>query len=115
MEKSSLIILARAQLTAAHDSGSGRSAHTLYGGHQHALRQTLIALTAGARLADHESPGEATLQVLQGHVRLTSSTTRCDGTPGDHLVIPPSRHGLEAIEDSVVLLTVVKSVQPQQS
>lgn len=115
MQKSSLIGLSRAQLTAAHDSGSGRSAHTLYGGHQHALRQTLIALAAGARLADHESPGEATLQVLQGHVRLTSSDTQCDGIPGDHLVIPPSRHGLDAIEDSVVLLTVVKSVVPQQS
>ncbi|BDX31914.1 LuxR family transcriptional regulator [Mycobacterium antarcticum] len=115
MAKNALISLARAQLTAAHDSGSGRSAHTLYGGPHHALRQTLMALTAGSRLSDHESPGEATLQVLQGHVRLTSSNARCDGIAGDHLVIPPSRHGLDAIEDSVVLLTVVKSVQPPQS
>ena len=32
--------------------------------------------------------------------------------PGDHIVIPRTRHGLEAIEDSVVLLTVVKPVGP---
>jgi quercetin dioxygenase-like cupin family protein len=49
------------------------------------------------------------LQVLQGRVELTAPNTRWDGTPGDHLVIPASRHGLHAIEDSVVLLTVAKA------
>jgi hypothetical protein len=61
MDKVSLTALGRQHLAAAHDAHSGRSAHTVYGGHQHALRQTLIALTAGSRLDDHESPGEATL------------------------------------------------------
>ena len=42
------------------------SAHTVYGGHQHTLRQTLIALTAGTSLDDHDSPGEATIRVLHG-------------------------------------------------
>jgi hypothetical protein len=47
MDKVSLTALGRQQLAAAHDAHSGRSAHTVYGGHQHTLRQTLIALTAG--------------------------------------------------------------------
>ncbi|HYO04566.1 MAG TPA: LuxR family transcriptional regulator [Mycobacterium sp.] len=114
MTKTSLSTLVEEQLTAARDSGSGRSAHTVYGGHQHSLRQTIIALTAGTALADHESPGDATLQVLHGHVRLTSVDAHCDAAAGDHVVIPPCRHGLEAVDDSVVMLTVVKSVRPEE-
>lgn len=110
MDKISLTAIARQQLAAAYRAASGRSAHTVYGGHQHTLRQTLVALTAGSALSDHGNPGEATLQVLQGHVRLTAPDTSWEGAPGDHLVIPPSRHGLHAEEDSVVLLTVAKSV-----
>jgi len=113
MDKTSLTALGRQHLAAAHNAHSGRSAHTVYSGHQHALRQTLIALTAGTRLDDHDSPGEATLQVLRGRVRLTSADTYWDGRPGDHLVIPAARHGLHALGDSVVLLTVAKSVQRQ--
>lgn len=63
MDKISLTALAREQLAAAHRAASGRSARTVYGGHQHALRQTVVALTAGSSLSDHDSPGEATLQV----------------------------------------------------
>ena len=66
MDKVSLTALGRQHLAAAHDAHSGRSAHTVYGGHQHTLRQTLIALTAGTSLDDHDSPGEATIQVLHG-------------------------------------------------
>ena len=111
MDKVSLTALARQHLAVARDAHSGRSAHTVYGGHLRALRQTLIALTAGTRLDDHESPGEATLQVLYGRIRLTSADTSADGQPGDHLVIPAIRHGLHAVDDCVVLLTVAKSVQ----
>ena len=113
MDKISLTAVARQELAAAHRSENGRAAHTVYGGHQHTLRQTLVALTAGTSLADHDSPGEATLQVLQGRVELTAPNTSWDGTTGDHLVIPASRHGLHAVEDSVVLLTVAKAV-PQK-
>ena len=74
MEKISLTALARQHLAAARAASSGRSAHTIYGGHEHCLRQTLMAMTAGSDLDDHESPGESTLQVLQGRVRVTNST-----------------------------------------
>ncbi|OBA97732.1 LuxR family transcriptional regulator [Mycobacteriaceae bacterium 1482268.1] len=112
MNKVSLTALAREQLEIARATNSGRSSHTVYGGHEHSLRQTLIALKAGCGLDDHESPGEATLHVLNGRVRITNAEVHWDGRPGDHIVIPLSRHGLQAIEDSAVLLTVVKPVGP---
>ena len=106
MEKRSLTALSRQHLAKARESSNGRSAHTVYGGHEHVLRQTLVALTAGSALDEHSSPGEATLQVLQGRVELVSATATWDGAPGDHLTIPSARHSLNAVEDSVVLLTV---------
>jgi quercetin dioxygenase-like cupin family protein len=112
MNKVSLIALAREHLETARAARSGRSAQTVYGGHEHSLRQTLIALTAGSQLDEHESPGEATLQVLHGRVTVTNAQVHWDGSPGDHIAIPQSRHGLRAVEDSVVLLTVAKAVGP---
>lgn len=70
------------------------------------MRQTLIALVAGRSLGEHESPGEASLQVLVGTVRLTAGDEVWEGGPGGHVVIPPKRHDLHAETDAVVLLTV---------
>lgn len=109
MEKRSLTALARQLLADAHAASSGRAARAVYGEHEHVLRQTLVALLAGRRLQEHDSPGEATLQVLTGRVRLVTPDASWDGAPGDHLDIPPARHALEAVEDSVVLLTTAKA------
>ncbi len=94
-------------LASAREASSGRAADTIHGGHEHALRQTVIALLAGHELAEHESPGEATLQVLAGRVRLTSGDGAWEGEVGELAVIPDARHALYAVEDSAVLLTVV--------
>ncbi len=105
MDAASLTTLAHEHLALAREASSGRSAHTIYGGHEHHLRQTLIALAAGRQLGEHENPGEATLQVLVGRVRLVAGDVECVGGAGDFIVIPPARHHLDAEEDSVVLLT----------
>ena len=106
MQTQSLTTLAAEQLEVARTASSGRSAVTVYGGREHDLRQTLIALAAGNSLGEHDSPGEATLQVLQGHVRLHADDDSWDGRTGDYVLIPPSRHDLEAVTDAAVLLTV---------
>ncbi len=106
MQKESLTALVRHHLETASTASSGRSAHTIYGGHERSLRQTLIALRAGSNLNEHENPGEATVQVLHGRVTLVAGDTKWNGSPGDLMTIPESRHALEAVEDSVVLLTV---------
>lgn len=108
MEKSSLTALARQQLDLAQQASSGRSSQTVYGGHEHTLRQTVIALAAGQVLDEHENPGEATVHVLQGRVRLAAAGTSWEGSRGDLLVVPDSRHTLEALDSAVVLLTVAK-------
>ena len=108
MQKFSLDAIAREQAKRASAAKSGRSAETVFGGHEHVLRQTVIALTAGSALDEHENPGEATIQVLRGRVRLTAGQTTWDGRTGDLLVVPDARHALEATEDSAILLTVSK-------
>jgi quercetin dioxygenase-like cupin family protein len=108
MQKYSLTALAREQLELARASSSGRSASTIYGGHEHVLRQTLIAMIGGRRLDEHANPGEATVQILSGRVNLVSAGNVWNGSPGDLLIVPDSIHSLEAVEDSVVVLTVAK-------
>jgi quercetin dioxygenase-like cupin family protein len=116
MDVTFLTVLAEEQLTAARQTHSGRAARTVHGGHEHALRQTVLALLAGHELAEHDSPGEATLQVLRGRVRLTTTTGDAwEGAVGDQVTIPPERHALAAVEDSAVLLTVVSPRPPGET
>ena len=108
MQKTSLQALGRQLRRAAGDTGSGRAADTVHGGHEKALRQTVVALMAGQALAEHESPGEATVLVLDGRVRMIAGEDSWEGREGDLIIVPPARHRLEAMTDATVLLTVVK-------
>lgn len=107
VRKFSIEAVARQQLTAARESASSRAATTVVGGHEQALRQTVLGLTAGASLAEHDNPGEATLFVISGRVALTADGNEWEARTGDMLVIPSARHVLRAEEDSAVLLTSV--------
>lgn len=91
---------------AAGAAPAGRAARSLPVPPGGGLRQTVLALVAGARLQEHESPGAATLQVLRGRVRLAADVDRWELGELDLLAIPARRHGLEALTDAVVLLTV---------
>lgn len=91
-------------LDAARQQASGRASRTMHSGKH--LRQTLIALIAGTRMSEHQSPGDATLMCLRGQVTLHSgerSVTIADGTLVD---VPPQRHDLVADVDALVILTV---------
>src|SRR5829696_6022357 len=110
MQKVSLDALARQQITLAGSAGGGHTADTVFGGHEKVLRQTVIGMVAGARLAEHNNPGEATVLVLNGHVRLAAAGLSWEGHRGDLLIVPDSRHSLEAVGDSAVLFTVARPV-----
>ncbi|MFC5667266.1 cupin [Kitasatospora misakiensis] len=98
------------QLVAEHaaraaESPHGRSAHLVL--HDGVLRQTVIALTAGTSLDEHNAPAAASLQVLRGRVSLTIAGRREELSTGQLQTVPQERHGLLAHVDSVVLLTAV--------
>ena len=48
------------------------------------------------------------MQVLEGRVLLKAGEVSWNGSAGDLMTIPDGLHSLDAVEDSVVLLTVVK-------
>jgi quercetin dioxygenase-like cupin family protein len=108
METTSLAAAAGQQMRLARDSKSGRAARTIIGGSGSSLRHTVVALTAGTTLAENENPGEATVLVLEGRVRLVAAEADRCGREGDLLVVPQSRHSLQALTDATVMLTVAK-------
>ena len=105
MDVVSLTATADEQLASARESNSGRAAHTVYGGHEHFLRQTVIALVGGRETSVHRSPGEATLLVLRGALKVTAGDDSWQGAVGDFLIIPAGTHSVLALEDSVMLLS----------
>ncbi|UKD57381.1 cupin domain-containing protein [Amycolatopsis sp. FU40] len=101
---SSIDAVAAELLSEARVHGSRRAARTLVSGTSQ--RATLIALGDGAELAEHDSPPAATLQVVDGTVRLHTQDAEWTLERGQLAVVPPERHGLQALGDAVVLLTV---------
>ncbi|QCU77315.1 cupin [Citricoccus sp. SGAir0253] len=105
-----LTALADGALEGARADAHGRHAELLLrDGH---LRQTLIALAAGSRLADHNAPPAATVQVLRGALEVTAASGDAQRLAAGQLAaLTKERHGVLAHEDSVFLLTTVTGVE----
>ncbi len=90
MDKKSLTALARQQLKLAVGASSGRSSQTVYGGHRRHLRQTVVALAAGNKLAEHDLSGESTVLVLSGKLELISGERSWKARPAICSSSPPT-------------------------
>jgi quercetin dioxygenase-like cupin family protein len=96
--------LATDLLDKARGHHSRRTAHTMVTGS--AQRVTMIALIEGAELAEHYAPAAATMYVVTGKVRLHTHDKEWTLDAGSFLALPAQRHGLNALSDAAVLLTV---------
>jgi quercetin dioxygenase-like cupin family protein len=106
MDTLSLQTTARELSRKAAEARSGRAADTVFGGRERRLRQTVVALRAGAEMAEHEGPGEATLLVLSGRLEVVAGESRWQASEWDYLVVPNAPHSVEAKTDTTFLLTV---------
>ena len=95
-------------MTTAQSASSGRAARMVVGGRATLMTQTVIALTAGSRLDDHENPGEATVFVMDGEVEVGAEGQTFTGATGDLIIVPYVRHHVTAAVDSIILFTAVK-------
>ncbi|HVV13686.1 cupin domain-containing protein [Amycolatopsis sp.] len=100
----SLSVLATELLEEARAHHSRRTARTIVSGTS--MRATVIALAEGAQLAEHDAPAAATVHVLSGRVRLHTDEREWLLDAGEVVPVPPQRHGLDALTDCAVLLTV---------
>lgn len=96
--------LATELMNDAKQHHSQRSSRTLVAGTSQ--RATVIGLGQGAELSRHESPPAATVQVLAGRVVLHTTDREWSLGPGEWLTVPVERHGVRAVEDAALLLTV---------
>ncbi len=101
-----LLDAARGLLDQAAGLAAGRAARTLTPGAGTPLKQTLLALSEGQGLDEHQAPGPATLQVLVGEVVLRTGDTALPLGPHHWTIVPLAPHELRATTDAVVLLTV---------
>lgn len=96
--------LATELLTQAGSATARRASRTLISGA--AQRATLTALLKDAELGEHFAPPAASLQVISGEVELSVGERRQPIRTGELVAVPRQRHGLHALTDAVILLTV---------
>ncbi len=74
------------------------------------LRVVLQTMRAQDHLHEHTAPGPITVHVLQGQIRFQARDEVIYLRPGELLALPPAvPHAVEAVEDSVFLLTIAPS------
>lgn len=90
----------------AHNAPAKRAGSTLYRGD--GLRQTMVAIEAGAEMTEHDSPAEAFIHVLEGQVTIHGKSRQWQISEGNLLSVPPERHSVTADQNSVFTLTVLR-------
>jgi quercetin dioxygenase-like cupin family protein len=75
------------------------------------LRAALFVFHAGNELPDHHAPGPISVQVLSGRIVFTTAEgTRDEMATGDMISLAAGiHHGVVALEDSAMLLTIATS------
>jgi len=77
--------------------------------HEPLLRIVLSIMKSKAQLSEHRAEGPVSIQALEGHLRLTVAETVVDLRPGQVAVVEAAvTHELEAIDESVFLLTIAQ-------
>lgn len=109
MQRICIEALANQQIKLAGcQTGHQAAADTVVGGSERVLRQTVVGMIKGTELGEYNSPGEATVYVIRGRVRLTADGSAWTVRAGDLVKVPETRSSLQALEDSALLLTVAK-------
>lgn len=98
--------LAEQLLALARAEPGGRVARTVHGDCNMSLRQMVVAWAGGRHAADYQAGGDATVQVIRGRLRITVAGVPTVLKSGDLVDVPPQPHSVEALEDSVLLVTV---------
>src|SRR5699024_1221208 len=106
MHKLSLQAKGRELSRFAADASSGRAADTIFWGHDKRLRQTVFALRAGAEMSMNESPDEASLIVISGHIWLIGDETKWFGREWSYLIVEPGSFRIQADTNASMVLTV---------
>ena len=71
---------------------------------------TLFAFDKGEGLAEHSSPYEAIVQLLDGNAEITIGGTLYNMQIGQSIILPANiPHSLKAIEKFKMILTMIKS------
>lgn len=76
------------------------------------LRIVLVTMLAGTRWDDHKTDARISVQPLHGQIKFKTPGSTVDLRAGQLLVLDPGvPHSVEAIEESVFLLTIVPPSQ----
>lgn len=103
--------LARALHAEPHPATHGHRQASL--AHRGPLRLVLFALEAGAALPEHRAPGHVLLHCLRGRLEVEAAGARELLGAGQALLLDPEvPHGVTAVEESDMMLTLVLAHKP---
>jgi quercetin dioxygenase-like cupin family protein len=98
-----------ALLSKAGSTPAGRAGKTL--AKEGSLRITQMALRKGKRLLSHQVAGAASIQMLQGRLRMTTASGDIDLSPGALTVLDAGvAHSALAITDCSIFITMAMRV-----